>query len=193
MDAGGFAGGYEDSTLKALAAIAKRWGVNHLRVEDNFGGGMFVKLLQPHLRKVGWNPEIEEKRATQQKEARIIDILEPVLNQHRLVVHQDLINAEWETARDPIRSLFYQLTHLTRERGSLTHEDRLDALADAVDSFGDLLVQDTEQAAKEELERLEMEEMEEWMEMSETTFGERHRGRYGDNLIYDRGAPKAWR
>jgi hypothetical protein len=45
-------------------------------------------------------------------------------------------------------SLLYQLTHLTKDRGALTHDDRIDAVAGAVAHFQLAMMMDVDQAAK---------------------------------------------
>lgn len=133
----GLVGGYIDSNLQSIAELAKQFEVNHVVVEENYGDGMFSKLLTPFLRKV--HPvAIEEIKHSKQKEARIIDTLEPVLNQHRLVVCRSVI-AQDSILRSDVAEhlqkqycLFYQLTHIERVRGCLLHDDRLDSLAMAV-------------------------------------------------------------
>ncbi len=128
---GGFEGGYEDKTLQRLANLAKMEQVNEIIIESNFGDGMFGKLLAPFIQKT--HPcAINEVRHSKQKELRIIDTLEPVMMQHRLVVDEKLIKEDYETAKEPSYSLFYQMTRLTRERGAIIHDDRLDALSIAV-------------------------------------------------------------
>jgi hypothetical protein len=98
---------------------------------------MFTQLLTPYLRD-SWPCSIEEVRHSIQKERRIIDTLEPILNQHRLVVQPAVIKADYESTKGlpPEKQLsyqlFYQLTRITRDRGSLRHDDRLDALSMAV-------------------------------------------------------------
>jgi hypothetical protein len=42
----------------------------------------------------------------------------------------------------------YQLTHITRDRGALTHDDRIDAVAGAVAHFQRAMMMDVDQAAK---------------------------------------------
>lgn len=149
-DAGGFRGGYDEGVLIQLAKIAAENKVNSVTVESNFSDGMFSRLFQPYLMKY-WKCGIEETRATQQKEARIIENLEPVLNQHRLIINRDIIERELNAIdRDPkslVYSLCYQLTRLTRERGALKHDDRLDALAGAVELWMDSMAQDEKEAA----------------------------------------------
>lgn len=148
VDVGGFAGGYNDDTLKALATVALKHQVNKCLIESNFGDGMFTQLFKPWLRK--FHPcSVEEVRVSGQKELRIIDTLEPVLNQHRLVIDERIIKQDFESAKDPKYSLFYQLTRITKERGAIVHDDRLDALAGAVRYWVDQMARDTEQAAEE--------------------------------------------
>lgn len=152
--AGGFRDGYdEDKTLIPLIQIAKRHNVNLILVEPNYGGGMFTALLKgvaARLYPVGVQ-DAEWSRT--QKEARIIDTLEPVLNQHRLVVCPSVIEGDYKstetyTGEDATRCrLFYQLTRITRERGALAFDDRVDALAGAVAYWTELMARDTEQAA----------------------------------------------
>lgn len=137
LDARGMTGGYSPENLESLARNAKRLGVKAIRIESNFGDGMFKALLDPVLAKI-YPCTTEEVRSSKQKEARIIDTLEPVMNQHRLVVDEGLIHRDAENynghaaEKAPEFSLFWQMTHITREKGALNHDDRLDALAGAV-------------------------------------------------------------
>ena len=135
--AGGFQGGYGDDVLQALADVAKAEQVNYIVVESNFGDGMFVKLLTPFITKT--HPcTIEEVRHSVQKEKRIIDCLEPVMNQHRLIVDRQVIEADEASTKDlppeqAVRyQLFYQMSRITREKGSLPYHDRLAGLSIAV-------------------------------------------------------------
>jgi hypothetical protein len=136
-DAGGIKGGYDEVTLKRLVSIAKHNKVNKIVIESNFGDGMFMELIKPLFRNE-YPVTIEEVRSSKQKELRIVDTLEPVLNSHRLIVDPKVISNDYQSALTyPIESqarymLFYQLSRITRERGSLAHDDRLDALAIAV-------------------------------------------------------------
>lgn len=149
-DFGHFAGGYDDETLTGIAETAKTHQVNKVLVEGNFGDGMFLKLLAPHIAKA--HPcEVVEVKAAGQKERRIIDCLEPVLNQHRLVIDADACRRDVSRG---VNSLLYQLTHLTKDRNALKHDDVLDALAHGVAHFGELLAQDSAKAEEEHLEKL---------------------------------------
>ena len=125
----GLRGGYTPENLAKIAQSAKRWKVNQIIIESNFGDGMFAELLKPILQKI-YPCAIEEVRASTQKERRIIDTLEPVMNQHRLIIDPAVIKKDLEVLKDNVaNSLFYQMTRITKDRGSLKHDDRLDALA----------------------------------------------------------------
>ncbi|HID5228945.1 TPA: phage terminase large subunit [Enterobacter roggenkampii] len=144
MDIGGYQDGYGDETLQALANKAKEHQVNKVIIESNFGDGMFTKLLQPVVTRV--HPvEFEEIRSNKQKEVRICDTLEPVLGAHKLVVPPDVISMDYQTAKDIDgkhslkHCLMFQLTRISREKGALAHDDRLDVLAMGVASFAEIM------------------------------------------------------
>lgn len=144
---GGFTDGFGEATLLALAEIAKEEKVNLVVEETNYGGGMFGKLLEPVLRKVGHAVPVEGIRSVGQKERRIIDTLHPLLKQHRLVM--DITVARSDLAsKDTVRSGLYQLTHMTSARGALKHDDRVDVLAQAIAHWTPFL--NTDAAASEE-------------------------------------------
>lgn len=144
MESGGFRGGYEDETLEKLAQVAKKYAVHDVVVESNFGDGMYLKLLTPVMARMH-RCTLQEVRSKGQKEVRIADTLEPILGAHKLVVAQSAVETDYNTAvnqdgtHDPSVSLFYQLTRLTRERGALGHDDRLDALSMAVAFFVEVM------------------------------------------------------
>lgn len=164
-ECGGLRGGYKDTNLKSLSVIAKRNNVNLILIESNFGDGMFMELLKPVLRKIH-NVTIEEIRSNVQKEKRIVDTLEPVMNQHRLVIDPKVIENDYKTVQEyPVESqarymLFHQMTRITKDKGALIHDDRLDALQMAVQYWVDFMAADAEmeiQTRKEELFDMEIE------------------------------------
>lgn len=157
--AGGLPGGYDPPTLLELASLAKRWEVNEIVIEANFGDGMFTELFKPVLTQVDHRCAVEEVKHSKQKEARIIDTLEPVMMQHRLIVDPRVIQDDWETAAAPDRSLFYQLTRITKLKGALAHDDRLDALAIAVAYWVEQLAQDSKERLKSAKEKEKDEEL----------------------------------
>ena len=164
---GGMRDGYSEDTLESLAQIAKVHSVNEVRIESNFGDGMFAKLLQPYLSRI--HPaSIEEVRNSAQKERRIIDTLEPVMMQGRLIVDPALIQSDMDQCvHDMSYSLFYQMSRVTDERGALRHDDRLDCLEIAVAKWQEYMDADAE---KLEGERRE-EAMLEWLAEHDDTFG----------------------
>lgn len=156
MKAVGFRDGYSLPTLEAIARLARDQKVAHVLIESNFGDGMFKALIDPVFTRI-YPVTTEEVRATGQKELRIIEDLEPVLNSHRLVVDASLLREDAKTD-EPSFSLAYQLTHLTRDRGSLKHDDKLDALAHGCRYYRMALSRDVENAEaaykRKEKERL---------------------------------------
>ena len=161
--AGGLTGGYDDAVLDKLVQIAKEQKVNVIIVESNFGGGMFTKLLQAALKRGQYLCQVEEVTHSKQKEMRIADTLEPVLSQHRLVICKTLINRDFETATEASYSLFWQLTRLTRDRGCLKHDDRLDALSMAVAYWVEQMSQNSEDAFEKHQEKLRTAEFKKFM------------------------------
>lgn len=167
IDWGGFQGeGYSDGVLKALADKLKTNMVSFCLIEDNFGDGMFSKLFSPVIRKLNHKCAVEDIKATTNKENRIIDILEPVMNQHRLIVNREVLRQEtdWvfkDKQENTKYSLIYQLTHISRMKGCLKHDDRLDALAWGVYYLMAWLNKDVELAVKEAKERKDKEETDE--------------------------------
>jgi hypothetical protein len=130
--------------------------VNLVIIEPNYGGGMFNELFKPvlntHHPKCGVD---EAPWAKGQKEARIIDTLEPIMNQHRLVVDRQVIEDDLKVARErPKFSLFYQMTRLTKERNSLAHDDRLEAVAGACAYWVDSMARDEKSAESKHRDKL---------------------------------------
>lgn len=165
---GGLQGGYDETVLSALAMIAKEEAVNEVWVEDNYGDGMFTALLRPVMDKV--HPvHIEGYKVSGQKETRIIDTLEPVLNQHRLVLDKRIVEQDHEdvSRRDGEHSInysgLYQLSHLTRDRGSLKQDDRIDVMGAAVKHWTSHLDQSQADAEKRHKAKLQDVELRKFM------------------------------
>ena len=124
---GGLAGGYDTPTLRELARIARDNKVNVVQIEPNFGDGMYNQLFKPILSEIYPCTVEDTERQYQQKEHRILDVLEPITASHNLIF--DYAEVLRDAESDPVRQLFYQLTRLTRDKGSLQYDDRLDVLA----------------------------------------------------------------
>lgn len=167
-DCNGIKGGYGDNVLKELSLIAKRFKVNEVIIESNMGDGMFTELLKPVINAI-YPVTINEVRHHIQKEKRIIDTLEPVLNAHRLVVDPIVVKNDFKSIVSyPIESqnryaLFYQLSRITREKGSLLQDDRLDALSIAVNYWTEQMAINADLKIKDRKEDLIQEELEKFM------------------------------
>jgi len=137
--------GYSDNTLLDILKGCKKFGVTKLVVETNFGDGLVAELFKKHLQQTQQGIDVEEVRANVRKEERIIDALEPILNQHRLVVDRNVIDWDYNSNKDDapekrlLYMLFYQMSRMCREKGAVRHDDRLDALAQGVKYFTDAM------------------------------------------------------
>ena len=159
--------GYEDTVLEHCAKTAKKWDVNYVIVEANFGDGMATALLKPHM--LRHHPvSIEEVKHSQRKEVRLCDTLGPIVQQHRLCVLSRVLKQDYRLLdEDPehgySRSLAWQLSRLTDERGCLEHDDRADALAMALSFYVEAAAQDQLRTQAERAAQIQREDMEAWM------------------------------
>lgn len=163
IDVGGTDKGYSDEALVFLANKAKEHKVNTIVPEKNWGGGMFYNLLSKVVSKIYPCTIVDDFNVKGQKEVRIIDNIEPLTTNHKLVFNYELLTRDAEEAtKHPENlqySLMYQFTHITREKGCLPHDDRIDALAIACQYVKDMVMIDAEETIK----ALEEAEMERWL------------------------------
>ena len=158
-EAGGLQGGYDKDTLQTLVNIAKRQKVNMVLIESNFGDGMFTELLKPYIQKT-YPVTMEEVRHSKQKELRIIDTLEPIMNQHRLIVDPKVIEKDYESVQHhpPEKAqrymLTYQMSRITKDKGALAHDDRLDVLAMACQYWVEQMAADADMAIEDRRQEL---------------------------------------
>ena len=137
--------GYSDTTLLDILRGCSKYGVTKLVIETNFGDGIVSELFKKHLQQTKQAVDIEEVRANVRKEDRIIDSLEPVINQHRLVVNRSVVDWDYNSNKEEapelrlMYMLFYQMSRMCREKGAVKHDDRLDCLAQGVKYFTDAL------------------------------------------------------
>ena len=137
--------GYSDQTLLDILKGCKKYGVSKLLIETNFGDGIVSELFRKHLQQTKQAIDIEEVRANVRKEDRIIDSLEPILNQHRLVIDRSVIEKDFKSNPDAapeerlLYMLFYQMSRMCREKGAIRHDDRLDALSQGIKYFTDAM------------------------------------------------------
>ena len=156
--------GYSDSTLLDILKRCRTYGVTSLVIETNFGDGIVGELFKKHLINTKQHINIEEVRANVRKEDRIIDSLEPVLNQHRLIVDRGVIDWDYASNKDSpaeerlLYMLFYQMSRMCREKRAVKHDDRLDCLAQGVKYFTDALSISAQ-------DQIQMRKNEEWNNM----------------------------
>jgi hypothetical protein len=159
--------GYSDNTLLDILRGCKRFNVTKLLIETNFGDGVIAELFKKHLQQTKQAIDVEEVRANVRKEDRIIDALEPVMNQHRLIVDRAVVEWDYSSNKDAapeerlLYMLFYQMSRMCREKGAVRHDDRLDSLAQGVKYFTDAMGISAYEAVKQK-------RMEDWSDMLET-------------------------
>ena len=159
--------GYSDNTLLDILRGCKRYNVTKLVVETNFGDGIVAELFKKHLQQTKQAIDVEEVRANVRKEDRIIDTLEPVMNQHRLIVDRSVVEWDYASNKDAppedrlLYMLFYQMSRMCREKGAVKHDDRLDSLAQGVKYFTDAMSISAYEAVKARRQ-------EDWQDLLET-------------------------
>jgi hypothetical protein len=159
--------GYSDNTLLDILRGCKRYNVTKLVVETNFGDGLVAELFKKHLQQTKQLIDVEEVRANVRKEDRIIDTLEPVMNQHRLIIDRAVVEWDYTSNKDAppedrlLYMLFYQMSRMCREKGAVKHDDRLDSLAQGVKYFTDAMSISAYEAVK-------LRKQEDWKDQLET-------------------------
>lgn len=172
VDVGGFLQGFAESTLNGLATRAIRHHVNYLIDEPNYGGGMFRQLLKPVMSRIAnearldpANPDPNARPpmfdeewngwSSTQKEMRILDTLEPIVQSHRLVVDRRVIEQDRAVQEDKSQySFIQQFTRMARIKGCLPHEDRLEAVSMACGYWIDRMKLDKDKSLQSHREAL---------------------------------------
>ena len=151
-----FRDGYSDHTLLEILKGCRRYKASTLLIESNFGDGIVSELFRKHCQNTKTGINIEETRANVRKEDRIIDSLEPVLNQHRLVIDPRIVEWDYKSNQDApgetrlLYMLFYQMSRMCREKGAVKHDDRIDALAQGVKWFTDAFAISADEQMKQD-------------------------------------------
>ena len=164
LDWGGTRLGYSAEALMILALKAQEYQVNEIVPEKNFGAGLFTELFRKTLISVYPCTIIDDFNVKGQKEKRILDNILPLFGNHQIVFNEDKIRDEVEwVQKNPIDnlqySLLYQLTHMTYDRGSIVHDDRIDALAIACQYISHMVIVSAEGRLKEIQDR----EIDDWL------------------------------
>lgn len=157
LDVDGLRGGLSDSNGKAICDFMRRNKVTRMKVESNFGAGLFEKNLAGILRATEdlkhMADQIQSEWSKGQKERRIIDSLVSPMQRHRVVVHPRVFESDMARCKTYDQSsrlqysLWYQLSNITTDRDSLPHDDRVEAVAGVVREYKHVLDQDEHKAA----------------------------------------------
>ena len=162
--------GYSDNTLLDILKRCRKYGASTLLIESNFGDGIVSELFRKHCQTTKTLINIEETRANVRKEDRIISSLEPVFNQHRLVVDPAVITWDYKSNADEATEnrfqymLAYQISRMCREKGAVRHDDRIDALAQGVKWYTDALALSAEEQIKDRRHEEWIDHLEAWMD-----------------------------
>lgn len=177
-------GGHTEENLRDIAEFVCRHEAMEVGVEQNMGHGAFATMLRPVLNQVyelnkkkDSVPQVIDVWESQQKELRIIETLSPLLARHRIIIDPRIIEYDRDSTkkyslelRDTYK-LIHQLVRITRERGALTHDDRLDVMMACARRCMEYMNVNETQAMDEKEEDLNRKFMEEWGALQETTKG----------------------
>ena len=162
--------GYSDNTLLNILKRCRKYNASTLLIESNFGDGIVSELFRKHCQTTKTLINIEETRANVRKEDRIISSLEPVFNQHRLIVDPAVISWDYKSNADEATEnrfqymLAYQISRMCREKGAVRHDDRIDSLAQGVQWFTDALAISAEGQIKDRRQQEWLDHLEAWMD-----------------------------
>jgi len=154
LDVGGIKGGLCVENEERITAVVARSKVTRIKVESNMGHGLFEINLLAILQKFGLgHVAVCGEYSSGQKERRIIDSLVSPMQRHRVIVHTRVFESDIEYCKQHSQearvqySLWYQMANITTDRNSLTHDDRLEAVAGVVREFKNVLALDENKAA----------------------------------------------
>lgn len=140
IDCSGFKGGYGVAEMEQLSELAKFHQVNEVVIEKNYGNGAFMNTFVPICTAI-YKCSIRDDTVRGQKEKRIAGILGPMIGRGSVVMLEEVVEKDQTTTvKYAIKdretySLFFQLSRMTLDSGSLIHDDRLDALASACNVY----------------------------------------------------------
>ena len=137
---GGIQGGYSETALDKMIEAVFEYDVRIITIEDNYGNGAFRQIFTPRLHRACKEagrplPLVEGIWNHGQKELRIIDTIEPVIGAGKVVFAEDIIEKDiasvqhYSAAERNTYSVLYQIARITRDRGALKHDDRIEAIA----------------------------------------------------------------
>lgn len=156
----GVQGGFTEANMDILCARIVEFNVTDILCESNMGHGLFEINLRAELEKRNLgHVGVRGEYSTGQKEKRIINRLVGAMQRHRVVVHQGVFDGAAETLRGlPLgnrvdHSLWHQISSITTDRGSLKHDDLVEAFAGCVFLWNAVLAQDADKEAERRAEQ----------------------------------------
>jgi hypothetical protein len=164
----GLPGGFDEASCENIVLLLKQYRVRTVFIETNMDtAGIFrqnmAKMISRHVVATGdasfpdgWSCKIEGVHNTVRKEHRIIDVLDAVMTPHRLVMDPCCLRAKIVGQDDDIElknELQHQIANITRDKGCLREDGKIDALAMLVESFKSALRPETTKARERALDR----------------------------------------
>ena len=162
MEAGGIPGGFEKAEMVKMCNKITEWGCHTAIIEKNYGNGAYGSALRAVMQELEINCGIEDVWSSGQKERRIIADIEPILGLHKLVVNTSAVAHDIDTTGhypNEMRSSYswlYQLARLTKEKNSLRHDDRLEAISQGCGFLHKKIQLDAQKAEAEKIHRSQM-------------------------------------
>lgn len=154
----GYRGGASAETMDTIVEELHRWNTREVRVEGNIDVfGAYVNLLEQAVRRrvevqdqyptypQNWTCAVVDHRSQGRKEERIIAVLGPVINQHRMVMNRDCFVLEEPFDLD--NDLAFQISRISLMPNCLPEDGKIDALAQVVKALEDATRADPEKAA----------------------------------------------
>ncbi len=139
----GLQGGIGQAELANIARLAKLHGAREGWYESNNDDfNAFGPLLEVEFRKLitlpnqdpdfpdGWSCSLLPHHATRQKELRIIETIEPLSSTHRLILDTAVVTPDLSAPTE--HAFQYQFSRITKQRGALREDAKLDALEGAL-------------------------------------------------------------
>ncbi|CBY88581.1 hypothetical protein [Pantoea phage LIMEzero] len=155
-------GGQTEENVAAAVEWMHQMGVQSVTIEDNMGHGAVTNMFRGEIKRQGLVMGAEGIYSSGQKEVRILNRLNPIMQRHRVVLHWSVLEEDLRLCRSMANggreySLFYQMQNLTTQKDSIPHDDRVETLSAAVFLHAAVLAQDEGQEAEKRLQAVSRE------------------------------------
>ena len=150
-------GGQTEENVEESVRWLSSMGVTHCTIEDNMGHGAVTNMYRGAAKRQDVTIGFEGIYSAGQKEVRIISRLNPIMQRHRVVLHWSVLEEDVRMCRNMQNGgreycLFWQMQNLTRQKGCIPHDDRIEALSAAVFLHVEALQQDEHEEAQKRQE-----------------------------------------